>query len=143
GARRPPGALPRGRRWGMGEPLPVLLVAGEEEEQPKTRSADFLRDSLSPKIDRAPAARVKVVSYKEFNPALLRGEAKGGPAPRVLILCNVPKLTSEQRRAVGQFLREGGGVLVTLGNRVEKKSYNDQLFRDGEGWLPRALDRVA
>jgi hypothetical protein len=54
----------------------------------------------------------------------------------------VPKLTASQQEAVAQFLGDGGGVLVTLGQRVEAEAYNRQLFRGGEGWLPARLDGV-
>jgi hypothetical protein len=43
---------------------------------------------------------------------------------------------------VGQFLAGGGGVLVTLGERVEATPYNEQLYREGEGWLPCRLDEI-
>jgi hypothetical protein len=44
--------------------------------------------------------------------------------------------------ALGTFLAEGGGVLVTLGERAEQGFYNNQLYRGGEGWLPARLDSV-
>ena len=129
-------------------PLPVLLVDSEEEDAPRTRRGDFLRSALGPKKDtEAPAARVKTVSLKQFTPALLRavpqGMGKDGDElPRVLILCNVPHLSDDQQQAVEQFLHEGGGVLVTLGDRTEAGRYNAQCYRDGKGWLPARLDKV-
>jgi hypothetical protein len=130
------------------EALPVLLVDGDDTDEPKNRGSDFLRDALAPARDRTPAVRVKVVPVKAFTAALLKGEPKEGGAdktddrPRVIIFCNVARLSDDQQKAVEQFLQEGGGVLVTLGDRAEPGSYNGQLFREGEGWLPARLDKV-
>jgi hypothetical protein len=44
------------------------------------------------------------------------------------------------QEAVTRFLADGGGVLCTLGDRVNAEHYNSQLFRNGEGWLPARLD---
>src|SRR5207237_7749343 len=66
-----------------------------------------------------------------------------GTKPRVLVLSNVPKLTPHQQEGIAQFLAAGGGVLVTLGDRVDAQHYNEDLFRGGQGWLPARLDDVA
>src|SRR5262249_5370135 len=102
----------------------------------------FLKTALSPEGDPAPAIVASVKSSKDFDPALLDNDpALGGP-PRVLILVNVNELTAEQRDKVGQFLASGGSVLVTLGGRVDAKSYNEHLWAGGQGWLPARLDRI-
>jgi hypothetical protein len=125
--------------------LPVLLVDGEEKPDVPLRASDFLRDALSPARDTSPAVKVRVVTSTEFNAAMLR---EGGPnqkaeeRPRVLILNNVPTLNTLQQEAVEAFLNEGGGVLVTLGERVKADEYNEKFFRDNKGWLPARLDRA-
>jgi hypothetical protein len=60
----------------------------------------------------------------------------------VLVLCNVPSLTPAQRDAVKRFLEDGGGVLVTLGSRVDRQQYNSALYQQGTGWLPAYLDEA-
>jgi hypothetical protein len=121
--------------------LPVLLVDGDPNSAAKERGSDFLRDALSPARDRTPVVRAKVVSAPEFDASLLATDG-GNVRPRVLILANVARLTAPQQEAVAQFLADGGGVLVTLGGRVEADAYNSGLFRDGQGWLPARLDGV-
>src|SRR5262249_6530517 len=71
------------------------------------------------------------------------GEEARPVRPRVLILCNVASLTEKQQEAVTEFLGAGGGVLVTLGDRVDAAGYNEQLFKSGQGWLPARLEEVA
>ncbi len=120
--------------------LPVLVVDGGTS--PPTSGhlgSDFVRDALSPARDRTPAVQARVVTVGDFGPALLTGE----PRPLVLILHDVPRLSASQAEAVAAFLAEGGGVLVTLGQRAEQAWYNEQLYRGGEGWLPARLDGIA
>ena len=57
----------------------------------------------------------------------------------MLILSNVARLTPAQNEAIENFLADRGGVLVALGDRCEAKTYNEQSFRVGQGWLPASL----
>jgi hypothetical protein len=118
--------------------LPVLLIDGDSSAATPYHTTDFLRDALSPARDRTPAVKARVVPLKDFNPALLTAE----PRPRVLVLHNLPRLETSQQEGVARFLAAGGGVLVTLGERVEADVYNEQLYRGGEGWLPARLDGI-
>ncbi|HLN30966.1 MAG TPA: BatA domain-containing protein [Gemmataceae bacterium] len=123
--------------------LPVLLVDGDPRLNPKRRGTDFLRDALAPALDRQPAVLVRTVSIRNFDPSLLATNlTRGGEAkPRVLVLSNVARLLAPQREAIGQFLNDGGAVLVTLGERVDARHYNEELYRAGEGWLPAHLEQ--
>jgi hypothetical protein len=128
--------------------LPVLLVDGESALTPES-STYFLRKALgpSPGEDRAGVILTQTVPVQDFDPALLTRDLdprKAGSKPRVLVLADVPKLTMKQQEAVEQFLADGGGVLVVLGERMEPEAafYNEQLYHGGQGWLPARLDQV-
>ncbi len=126
--------------------LPVLLVDGGARPGPtRKHGADFLRDALAPAGDRTPVVLAKVVAAQEFSPGLLTTDLGQAPntRPRVLVLGDVPRLTVSQHDAVAQFLADGGGVLVTLGERVEAGPYNESLYRGGQGWLPARLEAQA
>lgn len=131
--------------------LPVLLVDGDTTVDPRRRGTDFLRDALAPARDLTPVVTARVVPIQEFTPELLTdmkptprpGEEVKPTRPRVLILSNVAMLTEKQQEAVTEFLASGGGVLVTLGERVDAAHYNELLFKDGQGWLPARLEDVA
>jgi hypothetical protein len=125
--------------------LPVLLVDGDDKADVKQRGSDFLRDALSPARDLTPAVLVRVVAINDFGADDLSTAVGKEPhtRPRVLILSNVAKLSEAQQEAVSNFLAGGGGVLVTLGERVEARHYNDELYRGGQGWLPARLEEIA
>lgn len=118
-------------------PLPVLLVEGPPLQDKKLLGPRALVAALSPERDPHPAAKTTVKPYQQFDPAR---DLTGKNRPRVLILSNVPELTKEQEEGVARFLDQGGGVLVTLGERINARAYNEQLYRGGVGWLPARLD---
>ena len=120
--------------------LPVLVVDGANREA-RSRGSDFLRDALAPKLDPNPGFLLRIVASSEFTPDLLIRPIgrDAGSVPRVLILMNVPSIRPDQGEAIEAFLNAGGGVLVTLGSRVESVGYNQELYRDGRGWLPARL----
>jgi hypothetical protein len=124
--------------------LPVLLVDGDDRPGVKQRGTDFLRDALSPARDLTPAVAAKVVAVDEFDADALNLPVSKEPnsRPRVLILSNVARLSDAQQEAVVNFLAGGGGVLVTLGERVDPKHYNEDLYRGGQGWLPARLEDI-
>jgi hypothetical protein len=115
--------------------LPVLLVDGDPNPAATRRGSDFLRDALAPARDRHPAVLVRVVSVADFDAAVLSRDFGGpGTAPRVVVLCNVGKLTPPQQAGLGGFVEKGGGLLVAPGDRADA---NADL--QAAKWLPATL----
>jgi hypothetical protein len=69
--------------------------------------------------------------------------AEGLDAYDFLVLANVQSLTSDKVERIEQFVRRGGGLLITLGARVDKISFNRDLWSEGRGLSPAELDEVA
>ncbi len=126
--------------------LPVLIVDGDDRSsdgKQRDRGSDFLRKALMP-VAETPAVLAEVLPLARFDAAALArdlGKEPGSKA-RVLILFNVPRLTVPQQEAITKFLAAGGGVLVTLGDQVDAKHYNNELHRAGEGWLPAQIGDI-
>jgi hypothetical protein len=130
-------------------PLPVLIVDGDGKVDGDKRRSDFLRLALDPRKEgsKEPATAIlaRTVASEDFKPEMLNPPpARKNPEkdPRVLILANVPELSRAQREAVEKFLASGGGVLVTLGDKVNAERYNDALYNKGDGWLPAELVEI-
>lgn len=122
--------------------LPVLLVDGLPP-QPKRQGADFLQVALAPTAQKTWLVRARVVPLEELVPSL--GKDIGpepNTRPRVLVLCDVAFLTTEQREAVGKFVAAGGGLLVTHGPNTNAVQVNKDLYRNGNGFLPTSLEEV-
>src|ERR1019366_2813843 len=103
--------------------LTILLVDGDQRLSVQS-STFFLHGALG-------AKQVPSSSWK----------ATDMDWPAVIVLADVPHFNNVQLDALERFLAAGGGLLVLPGERVTraKAFYNEQLYRDGKGWLPAQL----
>lgn len=119
--------------------LPVLLIDGAARPAEETSATFFLQKALGGPADAKQPALVlpRVVAGGDFAPDMLTASR-----PRVVVLADVPEITPALAEALEQYVAEGGGLLVALGPRCvgRVKSYNDLLYRQGQGILPARLD---
>jgi hypothetical protein len=120
--------------------VPVLLVSGDSNPEPLRGETDFVEIALRPfglaRAELADLVTTKTVEARELDARLL-AEA------RVVLLANVPQLAEPQLRALEAFVREGGGLLVFPGNRINSSWYNTALHQDGKGLLPLPVASLA
>jgi hypothetical protein len=112
--------------------LLIRLVDGEPSPVPFSSEVDYLAAPLSIGIGAAEAWRVEVVSDQDFlSPRL-------DPAD-VLVLANVAGPTLEQGERLARLVKEGMGLLVFTGAKLDIGLYNDLFFRTGDKLLPFRL----
>ncbi len=120
--------------------VPVLLVSGDPNPEPLRGETDFLEIALRPyssaKAELADLIATRAAEPREFGPALLADA-------RVVVLANVPQLAEPQLRALEEFVRDGGGLLVFPGNRINSAWYNSALHAEGRGLLPMSVVSLA
>ena len=120
--------------------VPLLLVNGDPSSEPLKGETDFAEIALEPysaaKVELADLIETRVVPADGLNAKLL-GESA------VAILANVRRLTDDQLRALEEFVRTGGGLLLFTGNRIDAAWWNSALFRDGKGLGPLPLGTLA
>lgn len=105
----------------------VLLVDGDTEARdPREHESYFLKLALAPVADHY--VKVDTTTTADFARKVLRPYA-------AVALANVERLTPTQISGLKTFLREGGGVLVYPGDRVDVDFYNKELFQK-HGLLP-------
>ncbi|MDX1565724.1 MAG: BatA domain-containing protein, partial [Phycisphaeraceae bacterium] len=95
------------------EKLPVLLVDGNPDPDPWHSSAQFMRVALAPGMQEAnPAQQDFLVDAKLIDASQIVSitDFSGYSA---VVLANVPRLPASVARALGQYVRHGGGVLIT------------------------------
>ena len=118
------------------EQIRVLAVDGEEGGGPASEDETFFfTRALSPSreaIDRASLFQVERVGPLAFAGHRL-------DRTDVVVLANVGDLSEERAEALEAFVRDGGGLLVALGDQVDAALYNRLLWRDGRGLLPLSL----
>ena len=120
--------------------LPVLLVDGDPGEGPMKGETDFAEIALQPygsgRVDMADLISAVKIRPEDIHPDRLEKVS-------AVILANAGNLEPSQVTALQDFVRNGGGLLVFPGDRVDSAVYNAALFQEGRGLLPFALDPPA
>ena len=148
-------------RYKFHEPGPHFVEAVIDSDSLDVDDRRFLaldvKTSLSAFIvDGKPLSQPDVSDAERFRPIISStGASVTGPVtPEMftaddldkydfLILCNVQAFTQDKVAKIEDFVRRGGGLLVTLGDRVDRNAWNELLYRDGQGVLPARLAEVA
>ena len=109
--------------------LPALLVDGEPGREPLGGEVDFLRIALAPTGDNTPTVKASVVDVRGLTPGSLKGQ-------RVVVLANVDRLAPAIADALGDFVANGGGLLIAPGDRTEAR------FAGDASWMPAAIGEM-
>ncbi len=116
------------------EKVRVLVVDGDPKTSLVQSETFFLSRSLNPtgELDSSlflPTViipeRLKSVSLKSYQ---------------VIVLCNVPAIPEAVLPRLTEYLRQGGGLLIFLGDRVQKDTYNRKLYQSSTPILPTRLE---
>ena len=120
------------------EHVNLLLIDGKPGLTPISGQAGYLQTALAPKIAPADTTFVvpRTVTESELPAEVLEDFA-------MIALCNVRRLGEETWGRLAAYVRQGGGLLVFLGDQVDADDYNRYGFADGGGVLPAALGRPA
>jgi hypothetical protein len=122
------------------DPIPVLLISGDEREGAFRSESDYARLALAP---------FKTVGEKGPDPAAVtvlpsdQWPKEGLDQFRVVIVANVPRLGPSRIKELEEFVYSGGGVMFSVGNLTRPEAFNATLFRDHAGPLPAALSAPA
>ncbi len=107
------------------EKLEILLVDGDFRTEPFESETDYLAQALAPSsgTDQSPSPfEVRVVTDSQLGRESLE-------TVDALFLCNVAQLNPRELRQVDRFLRQGGGVVVFSGDRIDLDGYQDLVQR--------------
>ncbi|QDU63208.1 hypothetical protein Pan216_40860 [Planctomycetes bacterium Pan216] len=110
--------------------IPVLIVAGDA----RRLGARFLSFALAPG-GGVNTGLVATIHGPEFPTGVDLAEF------RAVYLVNVPQLDGKASEAIVDFVKDGGGLGIFLGEQISVDSYNAQLAAEG-GFLPAALGPV-
>ena len=126
------------RRWAavpVKDSLLIRLVDGDPSSEPFGSEVDYLAAPLSIGIGDAEAWRVEVALDNDFlNPRL--------DVPDVLVLANVAAPTPEQAARMLKLVREGMGLIIYTGSKVDAGLYDDLLYKGNDKLLPVRLKGV-
>lgn len=114
--------------------VPILLVDGEPSSEYGDTETFYLHRALHPPGEIASGNDVRVVTENQFEDMPL-------DAFQVIVLANVYRVTEGRLAALERWVREGGGLVVFLGDQVDEVVYNEKLA-GAAGLLPLRLDGI-
>jgi len=142
--------------------LPVLIIDGNPAIRPLDRASAFIAIALAPPvhekeglgaggdidIEEAAGAGGETDDVKDLLGGILEKEGilveptivgvtdvsqdMKFDKYKVVILANVPQLPAHVKLSLEEYVSGGGGVLITLGDRVVANSYNQWTAQDGQ-----------
>lgn len=123
------------RRWTavpVKDSLLIRLVDGEPSSEPFGSEVDYLAAPLSIGVGAAEAWRVEVALEGDFL-------SPRRETPDVMVLANVAAPAPEQAERLGRLVREGMGLMIFTGAKLDAGTYNDLFYRQGARLLPCSL----
>jgi hypothetical protein len=113
--------------------LDVLVVDGDPQISLPQSESFFLARALSPGGKRNTSLFLPTVTIPEaLDPTSLGSY-------QVLIFCNVSAIPDAVLPRLRDYVLKGGGLLLFLGNRVQKDPYNLKLFQSAPAILPSRI----
>ena len=114
----------------------VLCVDGEPSEVPTRAATTYLLKALLPK--RAGVVRSLAVDRIPWTDLPARKLADYD----VVVMANVGDLPAEQVRGMYAYVKQGGGLVMFLGGRINQQVFNARM-KVGEDWLsPGELEEI-
>lgn len=121
--------------------LRVLLVDGRPSLRPMQGAADYLRMALAPVTSTQVAATNRLPILTDLIPESELATASLEDVD-CLWLCDVPNLSPELGLQLENFVRRGGGLVITAGDGLTPEAYNNWRASDGTPLLPVMLSEV-
>jgi Aerotolerance regulator N-terminal/von Willebrand factor type A domain len=113
--------------------LKVLVVDGDPQTSLVQSETFFLTHALNPAGEESSSLYLPTVILPDgLNAASL-------DAYHVVVLCNVSALADAAVTKIQNFLRQGGGLLIFSGDRLQMENYNLKLVQSSPPILPAQL----
>ncbi len=112
--------------------VPVLIVNGAPDPEPYINETDHLVAALNPGGKGLGGWRPTVITDRDLPAAQF-------DKFDLIVLANVATVPRAKLAELEARVRNGGSVVIFLGDRVDRAFYNTALFKDGAGLLPGKL----
>jgi hypothetical protein len=123
----------------VAEELPILIVDGGNESDPTVSAHALIAAALGFKDDE-PQPWHSVYRPDTIQPAALATQPLSDY--RAILINNLSDLDANTLDRLDAYVRAGGGLWVSLGNRTDKSMFNRDWYADGDGLSPSELDSL-
>jgi len=116
----------------------VLLVNGKPSAEEMGNATDYVDLALRASLEQSsqnPQFQIETITEEDLYSTRLDDFD-------VVFLCNIGLVTEQETKRLEQFTRQGGSVVITLGDQVQPESYNRQFYKQGAGLLPAKLTQI-
>ncbi|MFH1227978.1 MAG: BatA domain-containing protein [Planctomycetota bacterium] len=127
----------------------VLLVDGEPTVDPFDDEVEFLRyvyyPSKHPVDDEPEFGRSRLTPYLVdvmSSSVFVTSEQVLFNKYDLVVVANQEFIPQDKVKSLEQWVGSGGGLMIFLGDKVDRLSYNEQLYKNGTGLLPALLSEV-
>ena len=118
--------------------LKILLVNGEGGTESFDDETIFLQYALNPsrsETERASIYALEIASDLVFEDTDVKKYD-------LVVLANLPFLSQVKVKSLEKYVSAGGGLLIFLGDKIDRTIYNELLYRNGNGLLPGELGGI-
>jgi hypothetical protein len=119
--------------------LPVLFVQSESAAASSVSSSELFGAALGFKGKEAESW------HAVFRPDVIAASELATHAVadyRAIIVDNLSELDPQGVERLETFVRNGGGLWIALGDKIEPTKFNRDWYKDGDGLSPLALDSL-
>jgi hypothetical protein len=115
--------------------LRVLCIDGKPAGDGISGAADYVMLALNPNADD-PASPWPIRPEVASESAILERDLSQYDA---VFVCNVGQFTGSEARVLSTYVKNGGGLILFLGDRVQPDRYNRELGESGVKLLPATI----
>ncbi|MFL2478285.1 MAG: BatA domain-containing protein [Verrucomicrobiales bacterium] len=113
----------------------VLIVDGDPSGIFGRSESFYLSNALSPGGPAISGVDVTVLDDADFDSSNLSQY-------EVIFIANLYRITEERAVGLNEWVKNGGGLVLLLGDQIDEDVYNDVLYKNGSGLLPFKLSTV-
>ncbi len=113
--------------------VPVLVVNGSPDDTPYVNEPDYFLAAIDPSGKGLSGYRPKVVTEATLSNVKLSDFD-------VVLLANLARMPKLKLAELESYVRAGGGLVIFLGDKIDRDFYNNEFFNDGAGLQPLHLE---
>ena len=118
--------------------VPVLVVDGQFQQRVLDSGAGYLLAAMGYLSGGQQGRAPSILSPHHVDILDLDAESLG--RYHAVVLSDVGRLTKSQVIRLGEYVRQGGGLWVALGDRTYWEDFNRVMYADGQGLSPLPLE---
>ncbi|MFH1230500.1 MAG: BatA domain-containing protein, partial [Planctomycetota bacterium] len=125
------------------EGINTLIINGEPSPESSDDEIIFLRYALVPQAGEGVSSSVSPYLIDVLTASQwLNADEINLDKYTLIIMANVETISSDRLKNVETFVRNGGGLLIFLGDQIDRINYNQMLYKEGVGLLPYSLGEI-